>query len=120
MKDKKKLSFSAHALLRFRERWPECAHMERSTICKAIENQITEAEKNDNFATSDGGLYFPITFLGTDGYAVVIKNRVTTILPEEYCPQVTSVLNKKRRGVQHVDDCPPRKDDLNCSSRSHG
>lgn len=99
MRGKKSLIFTSHALERFRERWPECAHMERSTIWGLIEKQIAEAEKNDDLAICEGGTYYPVSLMGKDGFAVVNGRKVMTILPEEYCQQVVSVLNKKRLNV---------------------
>lgn len=93
--------------------------MERSTICTLIEKQVLEADKNDDLAICEGGTYYPITLLGKDGFAVLHGTRVITILPEEYCKQVSSVLNKKRSGVQNAD-CVSREDDLDRPSGTDG
>ena len=112
--------FATHAMERFRERWPDCTHMDQSTVRGLIRKQIAEADKNDDFAICEGGIYYPITILGKDGYAVVQGNKITTILPEEYCAQVKAVIEQKRSGVNNAESHPPRANDLDRPTGTDG
>ncbi len=84
-----------HALDRFQERWPECAHMTRSEIVRRVVEQMSARQRADDVIETPGGLYYPISFLGKDGYAIFNEGRVTTILPEEFCPEVNNVRARK-------------------------
>lgn len=80
-----------HALTRFHERWPECVHMSRGEVVRRVREQIEARERDGDVVEAPGGLYYPISFLGRDGYAVLKDDRVKTLLPEEYCPEVNRI-----------------------------
>lgn len=87
--------FADHAIERFQERWPECAHMSRSDVVRRVVEQMQARERDGDVVATPGGLFYPISFLGVDGYAVWNEDRVTTILPESYCPEVNNIRRKQ-------------------------
>jgi hypothetical protein len=85
------IRISAHALLRFRERWIECASYPSAHVCRELRQQVLEALRCSDYVQTPGGDYYPISFLGKDGFAVLNGNSVKTIMPEEFCPHVVEV-----------------------------
>ena len=90
-----RLVIADHALDRFQERWPDCAYMSRSEVVRRVTEQMFARERDGDVVEAPGGFYYPISFLGRDGYAVFNEDRVTTILPEEFCPEVNNVRARK-------------------------
>jgi hypothetical protein len=86
-----KVIISEHALDRFQERWPECANIPRSEVARRVAEQMSARQRAGDVIETPGGFYYPISFLGKDGYAIFNEGRVTTILPEEFCPEVNNV-----------------------------
>jgi hypothetical protein len=84
-----------HALSRFHDRWPECVHMSRSEVARRVLEQMKARERDGDVVHTPGGLYYPISFLGKDGYAVLNDRVVKTLLPEEYCPEVNNIRARK-------------------------
>lgn len=90
-----KLVVADHAIERFKERWPDCANMSKNEVVRRVVEQMLARERDGDVIESPGGFYYPISFLGKDGYAVFNEDRVTTILPEEFCPEVNNVRARK-------------------------
>ena len=94
-KEQLKLVVADHAVERFLERWPDCAFMSRSEVVRRVTEQMFARERDGDVIEAPGGFYYPISFLGKDGYAVFNEDRVTTILPEEFCEEVNNVRARK-------------------------
>ena len=93
------VSVQDHALERIRKRWPDAAHLYNSELQFLLSDQIVDALARDDFIIAPGGVYVPITIFGEDGYALLINQNVTTVLPKEWCPEVDR-LRVKRNGSQ--------------------
>ncbi len=95
-----KFDISRHALVRVRERWPQCNSLTEPAIKGQVRRQIYEAAERDDYVTAPGGVYFPITLMGQDGYAVLNKNDrgkniITTVMPEKFCAHVAEIRRAK-------------------------
>lgn len=81
--------------------------MERSTICSSIEKQITEAIEANNFAIFGDLFYYPISFMGKDGLAGVVKTKVVSLK----CSGSLGDADEKEHIVGEDDhDSPPSSD----------
>jgi hypothetical protein len=90
---------SQHALTRIRERWPNAAHLYNSELQFLLSDQIVDALARDDFIITPGGVYVPVTIFGDDGYAVLVNQQVSTVLPKKWCEEVDAI-RTKRNGSQ--------------------
>jgi len=96
MRQPTRIHLSEHAIQRFRERWPDCAYLPAHVIRGQVSRQVVRGGRAAAFITTPGGDYYPICFFGRDGYAIYRAGQITTILPEEYCPEVSAVHKRLR------------------------
>jgi hypothetical protein len=80
-----------HVYERFREHWPAAAYLYDSEIRFLLSDQILDALERDDVVVAPGGVYIPISVLGEDGYAVLVDQRVRTVMPARFCQEVEQV-----------------------------
>lgn len=79
-----------HAIERVRLRWEGAIVLSESYLVERIIISITSAKRK---VETPGGTYVPFTLLDKEGFIVIRKSRVTTVLGVECCPEVCQVLN---------------------------
>jgi hypothetical protein len=65
-----------------------------SEVADRVSVQMAARERDGDVIQTPGGLYYPVCFLGRDGYVVFNDNHISTILPEEYCPEINNIRRK--------------------------
>jgi hypothetical protein len=85
-----------HALDRFREYWPGSAYLYNSEIQLLLSDQIVDALDRDDFVVAPGGVYVPISIMSEEGYAILVDQRVRTVMPLRFCQEVDQVRKTKR------------------------
>jgi len=68
--------------------------MSPKEVCEHILHQIDAAKRRGDVTHTPGGFYYPISFSGKDGYAVVNEGVLITLLPEKWCPEVNATRNR--------------------------
>lgn len=86
-----------HALIRLRGRWPEAAYLYDSELKFLLSEQVVDALGRDDYIVAPGGVYVPISILGTDGYAVLLKGQVKTVLPVAWCAAVEKIRDRRQQ-----------------------
>ena len=84
-----------HALARFREHWPDSAYLYDSEIAFLLSDQIVDALERNDYIVAPGGVYVPITIFGDDGYAVLLDQKIRTVMPITWCQEVHQTRLKK-------------------------
>lgn len=85
-----------HAYDRFREHWPESAYLYDTEIQLLLSDQIVDALDRDDFVVAPGGVYVPITVMSEDGYAVLVEQKVRTVMPLRFCQEVEQARKAKQ------------------------
>lgn len=86
---------SPHAITRLRERWPETAYLYDSELKFLLSDQILDALNRDDYIIAPGGIYIPISILGSDGYAVLLNGQIKTVMPTAWCREVEKMRTKR-------------------------
>jgi hypothetical protein len=94
-RDRPRVPMNSHAIDRFRSHWPEAAFMYDSEVRFQISEQILDALARDDRIIAPGGIYVPISVLGRDGYAVLLNQRVVTVMPVDWCKEVDTTRKKR-------------------------
>lgn len=90
------ITIKPHLIDRLRERWPESNQEEENDLHRLVRQQVQNALRIRDYVKMPGGIYVPFSYLGKDGFVVVSDNgEATTVMPEEYCPEATSVRRRK-------------------------
>ena len=89
--DRGRLIVTGHARTRFRERWPNGASCTDRYICSFIRKQVKDAMKRGDIVNTPDGALYPISFLGKDGYVLIMDSRVVTVMSEDWCPEANEV-----------------------------
>lgn len=84
-----------HAIDRFREHWPAAGYLYNSEVQFLLSDQILDALERDDFIVAPGGVYVPISIMDEEGYAVLVDQRVHTVMPTSWCKEVEQVRRKK-------------------------
>jgi hypothetical protein len=103
---------STHALERFRTHWPVAANLYDSEIHLMLSDQIVDALGRDDFIIAPSGVFVPIHIFDEDGYAVLVDQRVRTVMPLAWCVQVDQV-RKKRNAINDTGTS-----NINCTSNT--
>lgn len=86
-----------HAIVRFRERWPQGGHLSDDEVRGMILEQVGRALRKVEWVDTPGGRYVPFTFMGEDGYAVIAPDgNITTLLFDEWCSTVDMIMKRRR------------------------
>jgi hypothetical protein len=73
-----------HVVERFWERWPDSRHLSNAEVRTFITKQVDEARRDRTFMKVPGGHRVHISFMGQDGWAVVVPDgNVVTVFKEE-------------------------------------
>jgi len=91
-----KIVIEGHAVDRFRERWSDSAHLDDYTIRAMLTKQVDRALGSKDLVYVPPGWYLPISYMGQDGYAVLSRGRVQTVLPATWCPYIEGI--RKQHG----------------------
>ena len=86
-----------YALQRVRERWPSAATIPQVQLLSRIAAAIDAANADNEVIVAPGGSYIPFSYNGEEGFLVLKKKSVVTAMRTEWCPEVTSILEKKRK-----------------------
>lgn len=80
----------AHAIRRFRERWPEWAYLGDRAITKRLLEAVKRSRKTESAVYGPHASYHFFSLGGKDGYVVVGADckQIVTIMPADWCPQV--------------------------------
>jgi len=84
---------TGHAIERVQLRWPSASALSDRDLVARIASSIESAERDKKAITTPGGTYVPFTLLGKDGFIIVRRGRVITVVGEEYCPEVCQIMN---------------------------
>ena len=88
-----------HAVERVRQRWPAAALLEYKDLLALITTSVSNAEALHAVIRTPSGDYVPFALDGKRGFLVLKKDRVITALGEEYCPEVTEVMEKSNGSI---------------------
>jgi hypothetical protein len=73
-----------HAIERVRTRWSGASVLSERALVSIISKSI----RQNRSISTPGGTYVPFSLLGKEGFLVIRRNRVVTVLGEEYCSEV--------------------------------
>lgn len=92
----KRILITGHVLKRFRERWPESRSISDRAICDLIRKQVVDAKKRKDVVVTPGGVLYPISYLGRDGYVILKDSKATTVVEKSWNPEANEI--RKERG----------------------
>ncbi len=88
-----KLRLLPHAIQRFRERWTETGSHTDEALAAHLFRAIAVDEECGEVFQSGTNTFYPLSFMGRDGYVVVRDGAIRTVQLPEYCPEVEEVRN---------------------------
>lgn len=94
------IGIAEHVVQRFRERWPAGAHLSDGEIRLEIQGQIQRARKKGHVVKGLDGEYYPVTYMGVDGFAVIAQSgHVVTLMMDDGRIEVVSEMMKLKRST---------------------
>lgn len=82
-----------HAIDRFRERWPETGSHTDAALAAHLFRAIVVDEGCGEVYTTGRNTFYPLSFMGRDGYVVVRDGAIRTVQLPEHCKEVEEVRN---------------------------
>lgn len=70
--------------------------MYNSEIQLLLSDQIVDALDRNDFVVAPGGVYVPISIMSEEGYAVLVDQRVRTVMPLRFCQEVEQARKNKQ------------------------
>lgn len=89
--------FSTHALRRLRERWEVARVMPKRELLEQLASSLQSATEHQQCVRTPGGLYAPFSLGGIGGFMVVKEDCVVTIVPKEWAPEVSELLEERKK-----------------------